>query len=352
MAWIGGEGLRPFVHGAPFVAVTGDTVRVYRLDPDDGEHPPDLWAHAPQPAGVRLEFRAWGPDVGICLRYLEAAQLPVFGAQRQVSLWTGTERVALLRPEQPSGDQELSFDLPVEGARYACYLPYLCQAEIVGIRTSGRLEPVAASGPRWVAYGDSITHGWCATDPALAYPAIASRAFGLEHVNLGFSGTARGEPSAARTIAALPADVISLAFGTNIYKSDQHVRSTWQRTFATFLDIVRAGHPDTPILVVTPIYRGSLSPDDHLPAGVFEQTPSGTGLLHEEIRAAEVEVVSARIQDGDSRLELASGLDIIGMGDAEYLADGIHPSDAGHERMATAIGARVSALAAGPIRTE
>lgn len=348
--WIGGDALRPLLHGAPYVEVTDELVRIHRLNPDDRRHPPDLWANALQPAGARIEFRAWASEVAVRLRYPDLGARAGFSPQPQVSLWIDGRRSGLRAPPTSAGDHELRFDLPVVGGSYVLYLPYLCRAEIVELGVEGRLERVPVRRPRWLAYGDSITHGWCASDPALTYPALASRAFGLEHVNLGFSGTARGEPSAAGTIAELPADVISLAFGTNIYKDPDHTRASWRATFETFLDVLREGHPDTPVLVVTPIYRESLSPHDHMAPGTFEKTPSGGGLLHDEIRAVEKDVVCEHIRDGDAHLALISGLDLIGMDGGRHLADGIHPNDAGLEQMGMVVGSQVRTLAVGASR--
>src|SRR4051812_15044662 len=129
--------------------------------------------------------------------------------------------------------------------------------EIAGIGPAHALTPVAARGPRWLAYGDSITHGWCASDPALAYPAIVSCRLGLEHTNLGFAGSARGEFAVATSIASLPADVISLAFGTNIMKFPWYDKASWKETVRTFIALLRMQQPSTPIVLVTPIGRTS-----------------------------------------------------------------------------------------------
>ena len=50
-------------------------------------------------------------------------------------------------------------------------------------------------------YGTSITQGGCACRPGMAYTNILSRQFNVEVINLGFSGSGRGEPEVARTIA-------------------------------------------------------------------------------------------------------------------------------------------------------
>lgn len=68
-----------------------------------------------------------------------------------------------------------------------------------------------------MVHGDSITEGWWSTRPAHGWPAVAGRALGWDTVNLGYAGAARGELATAEQLAALPADVLTLAFGTNCW---------------------------------------------------------------------------------------------------------------------------------------
>jgi lysophospholipase L1-like esterase len=94
-----------------------------------------------------------------------------------------------------------------------------------------------------------------------------------------------------------------------------------------FLDVVRSGHPETPIVVATPVVR----PD-------AEQTQNSLGATLAALRDAMHEVVSARIDAGDGRLHLVDGAPLL---TAEHLEDGIHPGDEGHRILADAFGAAV-----------
>ncbi len=55
-----------------------------------------------------------------------------------------------------------------------------------------------------VIYGTSITQGGCASRPGMAYTNILSRRLQAEVVNLGFSGSGRGEPEVAHVISGIP----------------------------------------------------------------------------------------------------------------------------------------------------
>ncbi|HZG74501.1 MAG TPA: SGNH/GDSL hydrolase family protein, partial [Paenibacillus sp.] len=63
--------------------------------------------------------------------------------------------------------------------------------------------PPYASDKPIVVYGTSVTQGGCASRPGMAYSNILSRMIPFPFVNLGFSGSGKGEPE----VAALLADI-------------------------------------------------------------------------------------------------------------------------------------------------
>jgi hypothetical protein len=82
-------------------------------------------------------------------------------------------------------------------------------------------------------------------------------------------------------------------------------------------------HPTTPIVVVSPILR----PD-------AEDASNKLGATLADIRHAIESVTRERIVAGDATLSLVAGAGVIS---AEHLADGIHPGDEGHKRIAAAV---------------
>jgi lysophospholipase L1-like esterase len=191
----------------------------------------------------------------------------------------------------------------------------------------GELQP-APRGPRWLAYGDSIAEGWIASGPSGAWPAIAARRTGLDVVNLGYAGSARGELPTAQQIAALDADVISVSHGTNCWSRIPFSAAMFREQTRAFLGLVRSGHPDTPIVVTSPILR----PD-------AENTPNALGATLVDLRVAMEELIREMIAAGDPHLTLVEGGGLIGPDD---LPDGIHPGDHGHEVLADVFGGAVA----------
>jgi lysophospholipase L1-like esterase len=187
----------------------------------------------------------------------------------------------------------------------------------------GEIAPAPAR-PRWLCYGDSIAEGWCASEPAGAWPHVAARERGLDVVNLGYAGAARGEIASAEEIAALPAALVSIAYGTNCWTRTPHGAAHFAEGLRAFLAIVREGHPRTPIAAVSPILRADA-----------EGAPNRLGATLADLRRAFEEVVRERQAAGDAALFLVPGLALLGR---ERFPDGIHPDDLGHAQLARAIG--------------
>ena len=79
-----------------------------------------------------------------------------------------------------------------------------------------------------VYYGSSITNGATASRPGLTYEAIISRRFDIDHLNLGFGGSARGELSMAEYIASLDMSIFVYDYDHNA-PTVKHLGSGSQR---------------------------------------------------------------------------------------------------------------------------
>lgn len=100
------------------------------------------------------------------------------------------------------------------------------------------------AGKPVVMYGTSILQGGCATRPGMAHTNILQRRLQREVVNLGFSGNARLDPEIAQFMASADAACFVLDPLPNC--TSEQLRERLPR----FVDILRAGHPETPILLV------------------------------------------------------------------------------------------------------
>ena len=247
----------PFLRGNAWPGT--DDLPYPRADPADLDRlPGDTVGTARLPVGVRLEFV--GTAEALELDYQTQTDDLGYrgeGAGTTFTLVTGDETVSV-PAHLGSGSARFALsrlarrdpDQPI-----VVYLPEGMRPRVLAVRCErGQLAP-APRGPRWIAYGDSIAEGWIASGPWGAWPAVAARRHGLDVVNLGYAGSARGELPSAQQIAALDADVISISHGTNCWSRIPFSTALFAAQTRAFIAFVRAGHPDTPIVVTSPILR-------------------------------------------------------------------------------------------------
>ena len=103
-------------------------------------------------------------------------------------------------------------------------------------------------------HGSSISHGSNAASPTGTWPAQAALRAGVDLVNLGLGGSALLDPFVARTIRDTAADLISVKIGINLVNVDLMRMRAFTPAVHGFLDTIRDGHPDTPLLVVSPLF--------------------------------------------------------------------------------------------------
>ncbi|MEE1751450.1 SGNH/GDSL hydrolase family protein [Streptomyces sp. SP18CS02] len=320
MSWLDPE---PFLRGTAWRDAGG---RAVRADPAGlARLPRDTVERAALPIGVRLEFTAGAGTRAVGIRYRATVPRTTDG-MREIShcfaLWQGDRCVGETFAE-PAEEGTVTLPLPPSDGPFTVHPPESRAPVITGLRAIGGTVRPARRLPRWVVHGDSITEGWWSTRPAHAWPAAAGRALGLDTVNLGYAGSARGELPVAQQLAALPADLLTLAFGTNCWGDVPTSAALLYETTRAFVTVVRGGHPDTPLLVLSPLLRPEA-----------ESTANDLGATHAELRAAMEAATRDLVRAGDRHLALLSGRDLLG---PQHLADGLHPDDAGHARVAAAV---------------
>ena len=94
-------------------------------------------------------------------------------------------------------------------------------------------------------YGSSITQGGCASRPGNNYTSMLCRAVDAEQINMGFSGSARGEESMAEAIASLDLAAFVYDYDHNA-PSPEHL----QKTHEKFFKIIRKKRPDLPVIMM------------------------------------------------------------------------------------------------------
>ena len=162
-----------------------------------------------------------------------------------------------------------------------------------------------------VYYGSSITQGGCASRPGMCYQAIISRKLGIPNINLGFSGSARGEREIAGYIAELEMCAFVLDYDYNAPNAE-HLRNTHEQ----FFKIVRKANPTLPIIMLS----------------------QHSDRMHEaeERRRIIFNTYDNAIKNGDANVYYIDGFTLFPNRDCTV--DGCHPTDLGFWFMAQKIG--------------
>lgn len=189
----------------------------------------------------------------------------------------------------------------------------------VGIKDGSFLEkaePYINEKPV-VFYGSSITQGGCASRPGTSYEALISKNLNIDYINLGFSGSARGEKEIADYMSNLSMSVFVCDYDHNAPDSE-YLENTH---YSLYLKI-REKHPEIPYIMIS-------RPDIRL--GKRSDVPKRLEVIKESYKKA--------VDSGDKNVYFIDGSKFFeGLNADECTVDGIHPTDLGFNRMSEIIG--------------
>ena len=169
-----------------------------------------------------------------------------------------------------------------------------------------------------VVHGSSITHGASASRPGMSYPARFGRDNGFDVCNVGFSGMCKLQMEYAHYLADIK-DVDAFIFDT--FSNPQ--ADVIYESFDKFVDVVRAAHPDVPMIFLQTERRETRN---------FSTKREASEAAKQN--AAE-EVVKRRMKT-DKHMYFISSEEFLGH---EHIAtvDGVHPTDLGFTYMLESI---------------
>jgi len=216
-------------------------------------------------------------------------------------------------------ESELKF--PDRQMRYITinFPSYNCVDEIfIGLQADSKIE----EGWKYinekpvVYYGSSITQGACSSRPGLTYQNIISRRLNLDYINLGFSGSARGEDIITNYMASLDMSIFVSDYDHNA-PNTQHLKDTHCKLYNT----IREKHPDIPYIIISrPNYYR-----------VEKDSIERRDVIIETYRYARVL--------GDKNVYYIDGQNMFRGPDEDCCTvDACHPNDLGFLKMANSIG--------------
>ena len=164
-------------------------------------------------------------------------------------------------------------------------------------------------------YGSSITQGGCASRPGNSYENIVSAKLDCDHINLGFSGSARGEDAIVDYMATLDFSIFVSDYDYNA-PSVEHLRDTHEKMFLE----IRRTHPATPVVFMS---RPNFDID-------VEQSVIRRDIIYQTFMNAQA--------NGDRNVFFLDGECLFKDENRDACTvDGCHPNDAGFVRMAEAV---------------
>ena len=273
-------------------------------------------------AGGRVRFRTNSPFVAIRVALAQVSRLPhfPFTGSAGVDLYDGgkyvntfmprvdvVDHLSGLRAFHTEGMHDVTINLP----------PYSAVTAMeIGLQEGARLEaptPYTYQTPI-VYYGSSITQGGCTSRPGNTYEEIISRRLDTDYINLGFSGSAKGESAMSAYIQALDMSVFVYDYDYNAVSAEQ-LQATHERMFKE----IRAAKPTLPIIMAS----------RPIPYMVNEEER----VRRDIVRATYENAVAA----GDTNVYFVDGSTIFDrFGGDSCTVDAVHPNDLGFMCMAEA----------------
>jgi hypothetical protein len=183
----------------------------------------------------------------------------------------------------------------------------------IGVSESARFEAPAKYRPVLpiVYYGSSITQGGCASRPGNAYQSMLSRTLDVDFINWGFSGSARGEETMVKHIAATPMSIFVCDYDHNAPDA-AHLEATHFAVYKT----VRDANPDLPIILLSKPDVRTIHPQ------VYKENMRRRDIVRDTYERA--------VNTGDRHVYYIDGYSLFADDDPQSATvDGCHPGDLG-----------------------
>ncbi len=207
------------------------------------------------------------------------------------------------------------------------WLPHNVGIVIHRLQSDAPLTAAPDRRPRWLIHGSSITHDALAPGPSDTWPAQLARDAGWHLTNLGFRGECHLDPFVARAIATVRADLITLELGINVHNQHSMRERVFEPAVHGFLQSVRDGHRQVPLVVVSPLFGAERETETHS-TSLEGETISGD-LTLQRMRNVMREAVELRRRYRDSTISYIDGLTLLGLDDEARFFDGLHPDAQG-----------------------
>ncbi len=277
-------------------------------------------------SGIAVAFETDSPAISVCPTYGiisdEGTTGPISRAGFDLYVKDGKEwKWAGATPAGKSGAVKVVLDNCSKGKiKCLLYLPLISSLDglKIGVEQGYKIRP--SENPfrhRIAVFGSSYTHGISTSRPGMAYPAQLSRMTGLQFLSLGCSGNSKLQTYFAQALA--DADVDAFVFDAFSNPSPEMIHD---RLFK-FIEIIRAKHPDTPLIFQKTIYREKRNFNDIVDENEYKKMEMAKQMMREACRRYKnvyyVETTNATAPNHETSV------------------DGTHPGDYGYQLWAESV---------------
>ena len=273
---------------------------------------PYVAVHAEMANICRMDHMAFTGIYGFDLyQRIDETETYIGTFRPSVGMAQGFESKLMLRGE---GMKEITVNFPLYNGVDKLFIGVKDGSSIAAPRQYAHPVPV-------VYYGSSITQGGCASRPGNSYQALISRRLDCDHINLGFSGNAKGEEAIVNYMAQINMSVFVCDYDHNA-PTVEHLQATHLPLYRA----IRKAQPELPIIFVT-------KPD--------HQHEPETELRRQVV----LNTYNTAIAEGDKHVAFIDGATLFEgeMADS-CTVDTCHPNDLGFYRMSQKIGAVVEEM--------
>ena len=253
------EQLIPLTKGAAFCDEAEDGIHFHRFTREqealyDAHERTDFAPKSRTTAGVRLDFMTDSRTITV-----DAVSYYGFSYQTyphfSFSLLCNGERIGAWGSHtSPDCSLFASITLPEGEKRITLHFPW----SSVGVLRSLSLDDGATLSPipssrRMIMLGDSITHGYYASEPHLSYASRIADALDADMRNKAIGGEIFFPALADTDDGDFDPEIITVAYGTN--DAARTEKDEFEKNCSAFFPLLSARYPKAKIFALTPIWR-------------------------------------------------------------------------------------------------
>lgn len=274
------------------------------------------------PAGIQLAFVTDAQEMKMKVYIPEGNPSPIFFA---VDVLVGGKYVGGIQnfDEEDSKKNRLKGPYAFGEFEYKCelgegekeikiFLPISSPIELCELSVEGESFVRARENKKiFLAYGDSITHGWTSRHPSNTMAVRLAEFLGAKLYNKGIGGALFCPELPENKVDFVP-DFVTIAYGTNDWAYSKSLDIS-EENCRKFCKIISEYYPEAKKFIISPVWRADLNNDS--PLGEFSN----------------VEKMIKRVSDEFDSITFISGREMIPEDKELYSDLELHPNDRGFD---------------------